>query len=444
MLSSRVLLAGLVAAAMAWPAAAADLMAHAPRRTVAASAADLFVIADGSSKGGDRRQAERILVLLSRDPSRDVRNEARYRRSLLLETAGDSKGSAALLRTILDEDPGASAVRVKLATTLHQMGDDDGALRQLRAVRSADLPPAVARFVDRISASLQASKPFGFQFEVALAPDSNINRATRSDTLGTIFGDFQLDENAKRKSGVGAAFRGVAHRRLSLGGDLSVVARASTDLNLYRDHRFNDFFAELSAGPELQVLGTRITAEAAVGQRWYGMKLYQRQLRLSASATRAVDAVSQLRIDASLRHANTLANALLDGRGLTLRAQYERALSPQMSVAASVTRDRFSARDAAYSTRSWTAGLSTSRDFGRMTVNVGAEIGRLKADERLEILPVVRSDKFTRLSFSTVFRQFTLGGFAPMMRIVRERNRSTVEFYDYKRTLTELGVSRAF
>ena len=79
-----------------------------------------------------------------------------------------------------------------------------------------------------------------------------------------------------------------------------------------------------------------------------------------------------------------------------------------------------------------------------MTVNVGAEIGRLKADERLEILPVVRSDKFTRLSFSTVFRQFTLGGFAPMMRIVRERNRSTVEFYDYKRTAPSSASAARF
>ena len=33
------------------------------------------------------------------------------------------------------------------------------ALRELRALRTTDLPPNVARFVDRLSASLQAGKP---------------------------------------------------------------------------------------------------------------------------------------------------------------------------------------------------------------------------------------------------------------------------------------------
>jgi hypothetical protein len=31
-----------------------------------------------------------------------------------------------------------------------------------------------------------------------------------------------------------------------------------------------------------------------------------------------------------------------------------------------------------------------------------------------------------------------------MTRLVVERNRSTVEFYDYKRICTEFGIARAF
>lgn len=443
MVGTPILVATGLAFTLASPVAAA-MPTPGPTRTVKATAAELFAITDQLFKRGERHQAERILGLLSRDPSRDVRNEARYRRSLLLETEGNTKAAAILLRTILDEQPDAPAVRLKLATMLHKMGDEDSALRELRALRSADLPPAVARFVDRISASLQASKPFGVQLEFALAPDSNINRATRSDTLGTIFGDFTFDDDAKRKSGVGAAMRGLAHRRLPLGRDISIVARASTDLNLYRDKRFNDISSELSVGPEFRLLGTRFTAEAGLGQRWYGMKSYQRQLRISGSASRALGAVSQGRVDASFRWSDNRVNDLQDGRGLTLHARYERALSPQMSLSASITADRFKAQDGAYSTRSWTAGLNLYRDMGRITVSLGAEIGRLKADDRFEILPETRGDKLTRFSLGAVFRQLTVGGFAPMTRIVVERNRSTVEFYDYKRTRTEFGVSRAF
>ena len=73
-----------------------------------------------------------------------------------------------------------------------------------------------------------------------------------------------------------------------------------------------------------------------------------------------------------------------------------------------------------------------------------AELGRLRADERLALLPEARRDKLSRLTFGATFRQLTLGGFAPVTRLVIERNRSTVEFYDYSRTRTEFALVRAF
>jgi len=35
-------------------------------------------------------------------------------------------------------------------------------------------------------------------------------------------------------------------------------------------------------------------------------------------------------------------------------------------------------------------------------------------------------------------------GFAPVTRFSIERNRSSIEFYDYRRTRSEVGVVRAF
>ena len=70
------------------------------------------------------------------------------------------------------------------------------------------------RLVDRYSAALRAQKPLGASFELAIAPDSNINRATRSDTLGTVLGDFTLNQDAQARSGVGLALRGQVYGRL--------------------------------------------------------------------------------------------------------------------------------------------------------------------------------------------------------------------------------------
>ena len=72
------------------------------------------------------------------------------------------------------------------------------------------------------------------------------------------------------------------------------------------------------------------------------------------------------------------------------------------------------------------------------------EHAKLRADDRLALLPEERNDRLTRFSLGATLRQFTFGGFAPVTRLVIERNRSSVEFYDYKRTRTEFGVVRPF
>lgn len=439
---ARAALASGLALTGAGPAVAASASPTEPSTSVKATAADLFGMVERLIIAGQAAQAEPILDLLARDPNPEVRSEALFRQAQLLDAGGRHQAAAVMLRRILDENPKAAAVRLKLATLLQKMGDEASALRHLRALRSADLPLTVARFVDRLSASLQATKPFGIHLELALAPDSNINRATRSDTLGTVFGDFSLDQKAK--SGVGAAIRGMAQARRPVTANLSLIARASAEANLYRDKEFNDIALDLSGGPEWRIGRTRLTAEGGVGQQWFGMRPYQRSLRLAGSLTQAIGSVSQARIDLAARWTDNRINYLQDGRGLSARLRYERALSPQLLVSAFGGVDRYKAEDDAYSTRSWNLGLTFYREVGRMTLTAGAEFGRLKADERLALLPQAREDKLTRVHVGAVFRQFTVAGFAPMTRLVIERNHSSVEFYDYKRTRTEFGISRAF
>jgi len=430
--------AGILAAGLALTAPPTE------RRTIQATAGQMLTLAEEMVRRGDSRDAENILDLLARDPNPNVRNEARFRRAMLLEAGGRNEAAAVLLRRILDEKPDATAVRLKLATMLQKMGHEDSALRELRALSSSDLPPDVAHFVDRLSASLQATKPLGFQIELALAPDTNINRATRSDTLGTIFGDFTLDKGSQARSGVGAALRGFAQARHVFNDSLGVVTRFSGEANLYRQRDFDDIALDWSLGPEWRVGRTRLTGEAGIGRQWDGMKPFQRGFRLSASAARPIDSVSQLRLDASVRWIDNRFNGLQDGRGYSLRARYERALSADLLIAVSSGFDRFKATDAAYSTRGWNAGVSAYRNVGRMTLSAGVDVGRLKADDRLALLPRARADRLMRLSFGAVVRRFTVAGFAPVTRLVIERNRSTVEFYDFKRVRTEFGISRAF
>jgi hypothetical protein len=277
-----------------------------------------------------------------------------------------------------------------------------------------------------------------------LAPDSNINRATRSDTLGTVLGDFQIGEEGKAKSGTGLSLHAQTYRRLPLGGDASLLVRLTGLADLYKAKKFNNVAADLAVGPELSLGRNRLQLELGATQRWYGQKRFMRSARAAATLSHPLGSLALLRLSASAALVDNQLNDLQDGKSFSGQIGVERALSATTGVAASVGIDRQSLKDPGYSTTGWRGGLTVWRDMGRMTLTLGGELGRLHADERLMLFPQRRSDSYSRLSVGATFRQLQFRGFAPVARFSIERNRSSVEFYDYRRTRTEIGVVRAF
>lgn len=422
----------------------ADRSQDTPHDRPTLSAAELFDLANRAANAGDFLLSEKALRALADNPERSIRHEALFRLAMIRRARGNDRDAAVLLRRILDAEPGAARVRLELAATLQKLGDRDATLRQLRALRSAPLPPSLARFVDRAAASLQASKPVGVQFEIAMAPDSNVNRGTRSDTLGTVLGDFDIGRSSRRRSGIGIAMRGVVNGRLAVADTITLTGRVGGDATLFRRKEYDDMAAEIAAGPEFRLGKNRIAVEASAALQWFGLKPFQRSLRIAAGLTRSVGPATQVRFDGASRWVDNRFNDLQDGRGVGALARIEHAISPTTLLSTSIGVDRFRAKDDAYSTTSWNGGVAIIRDMGRMTVTAGIDAGRLTADDRLLLLPRARKDRSFRLHVGAVFRQATVAGFAPIARISLERNASNVEYYDYRRVRTEFGISRAF
>lgn len=429
---------------------AASILAPARRAGASASQSvqlrpdQLLAFAESAQRRGDARTAEAAYKALSHDPNADIRNEARFRYAKLLAARGSTTVAAVLLRQIIDERPDAGPARLELAGLLDKMGDKDGAWRQVRAIHAGGLPPQVARLIDRYSEALRAQRPFGASFEIAVAPDSNINRATRSDTLGTVLGDFQIGEDAKAKSGTGLAVNAQAYRRLALGSDASLLLRATGFGNLYRRKQFNDMAVDVAAGPEFNLGRGRVQIELGATQRWFGQKPFMRSARIAATVSHPLGRLMVARLGGSAGLVDNRINDLQDGHTFSGQLAVERALSPTTGLTASAGIDRQSLRDPGYSTTGWRAAIGLWRDFGRVTLTAAAELGRLHADQRLSLFPDKRSDRYSRLSFGATFRQLQWRGLAPIARFSVERNRSSIAFYDYRRTRTELGVVHAF
>jgi outer membrane protein len=394
---------------------------------------------------GDTLIAMAIYEALEQDTDPEVRAEARFRAAKLMIQMNNLSQAAILLRRLVDEKPDAANVRIELARILHGMGDSVSSLRELRAAQAIGLPPEVARLVDRYSNALRAARPSGMSVEFAVAPDSNINRSTRKNALGTIFGDFDIGSDSQAKSGIGAAVRAQAYRRFSLGDPgVNLLVRATGLADLYRKSRYNDIGVNLTAGPEFRLGRSEVRVEIGITHRWYGQEPFTRSARVTGSLARPLGQRTQFRTSVAAGLVDNMFNDLQDGRNYGLELSIERALSPTHGIAVSLAADRQSLKDPGYSTAAIKTGLLGWYDIGRMTLTGEFEMGRLLADERLLLFPENRRDTSLRISLGATLRQFTIGAFSPVVRLVFERNHSTIQVYDHSRTRTELGFARAF
>jgi hypothetical protein len=413
-------------------------------RTATVTASQLLDLADRLRDAGDLAAAEAAYRALFADPSVEVRSEARFRLALLLVRLRRLSEGAVLLRAVLDEQPHAQRVRIELARVLDLIGDDAGARRALREAQAGGLPADVARFVDRYSAALRARKPLGGSFDVAVAPDSNINRATRAQSLGTVLGDFVLDADAKQRSGVGLALRGQGYARLQLGESASLLTRISGSADLYRQARFDDVAVAASIGPELSSGSDRLSVEVGGLSRWYGGKAYSRSATIGFNYVHPLGRKAQMRAAANFASVDNRRNRLQDGRTYAASISYERAFSSRAGGGLTLSADRQSLRDPGYATWAGQATLFGYREIGSITLVATLSHGLLEADRRLQLFPRKRIDRLYRASLGATFRNLRVGTFAPFNRATLERNRSSIAINDFRKFRTEFGITRAF
>ncbi|WP_310533285.1 surface lipoprotein assembly modifier [Novosphingobium sp.] len=429
---------------MAAPVLAQDVQAEGPA-AVQLTPAQLFAFADKARDAGDYRSAEQAYRALSSNPDVELRTEARFRLGMMLaDRMGRLRDAAVEFRAILDEKPKAARVRLELARMQAMMGNLGSAEREFRAAQAGGLPPEVERMVRFYANALSAAKPYGFSIEVALAPDTNINRATRSDTLGTIIGEFTLDQDAKAKSGLGLALRSQAYLRRPLPGGAALVARLSGSADLYRQSQFDDFTIGLQVGPEYRSGIDRIALSLGPAWRWYGTDPYTVSLGGNASWQHPLGKRTQMRAEGGIAHVTNRRNAAQTGDLFSLSGSLDHAFSEKVGGGLQLSASRQTAADPGYALASGNASIYAWRDMGAMTVVANLGFGHLEADERIFLYPQRRIDNRFSAGLSTTFRQLRVGPFAPIARIRWERNFSTVEIYDYKRLSGEVGITAAF
>lgn len=145
-----------------------------------------------------------------------------------------------------------------------------------------------------------------------------------------------------------------------------------------------------------------------------------------------------------MSHIDNRRNDLQDAETYSLSASLDRAFSARFGGGGQFFATREDARDPGYATTSGGLSLYAFREVGKTTAVATIGYSHLEADQRLFLYPLRRADDRFSVSISGTFRWLRIGPFAPLARLRWERNRSTVELYDYKRIAGEVGITSAF
>lgn len=410
------------------------------------SAEQVFALADRYAVEKEFGSAETLLKGLTRDPNPDYRAEARFRLSILREAQGDRQGAIEWLKALLDEKPHAGRPRLELARLLAATGDEAGARRELRRAGATGLPEDVARVVDRFATALRSSRTIGGAVEVAIAPDSNINRATKVEQVDVPVAPkpLILSRDARATSGVGfsTSLQGFARGRL--GDKVDLLSRASLRADLYGKSRFNDIVLTLASGPEFHLGGARVRPAAIAQRRWFGGDLYSESYGGSLNLLKPLDRVSQVESELTILQSNYAKVAMQDGVLADLNVAYDRAFSPRFSTRIAVRGTRQDARYDFLSTTSGGIDLLASRAFGKQLGFIQLSGFRLRADGPDPLFGKTRDDKRLDLTAGLILRRFSWRGLAPLVRVIHSRSDSTIPIYDFKRTRIEFALSREF
>ncbi len=431
-------------------AATAALIAFAPEAASAqdvvegVSAAQLFALADARKAADFAVDAIAIYEALAKDADADIRAEARYRHGLLLADTGRYVEAAVMFRALLDEKPEVLAARLELARMLAAIGREQEARRELRQAQASGVPDEAAAMVDRFARALRSQKRLGGVFEIAVAPDSNINRATEARILDTVIAPLTLSDDARARSGAGLRAMSQVFGRLPVTEGWSLIPRGAVQGSVYRQSQFNDVSASALLGVERRGQANRFTASVGQTWRWFGNEPYAQTSAVAFDWVRAMDARSQLITSYSVSAARYDVNPLQDGYIHDLSAAYERALDVRSGVSFSASITRQGAADPGYA--SWAGGMTLGgwRETRWGTAFASAGLRHTEGDERLFLFPDKRREWLATGRLGMTFRALTAYGFAPTVRVTLERNNSTVGIYDYRRVAADIGVSRSF
>jgi hypothetical protein len=350
------------------------------------------------------------------------------------------------LQILGEQHPDWPRPRVELALAYETAGRLTAARAVLIDELGRDPPPPVRRNLEGRIRSVEDRMPFIGRFSVGVIPDSNITGGTHNDSVEFLGLPFQVNDDAKAKSGVRAD--------VSIGGTLRTAWRENTRLIAGID---------LAHSQPLTKAGTpatnaRLALAAMVrGAKWNLLtgiavqpfarngELDRREFSWFAAGGRHIG--GPVGLGGSL----ILTSGLYAGNPDRDFAQWETAIGPKFAFGRSavlqftgIVGDRNAEVDIfSYERRGGSAGLVVAPGNGYRFMLSGAMIR-----DRYKEIPFgfdrLQEDLITVAKARLVKGDLVIAGFSPSIGIGYNETRSSIDIHDKRGFSIELGFARPY
>ena len=359
----------------------------------------------------------------------------------------------AAFRLILVNRPELVRVRLELARAFFLKGQYDLARRHFELVLAGGVPPPVAANIRAFLDAVQARKRFTGYFGAAIAPDSNLNAASESETvyIDTVFGrlPFTRQGDIGAESVLGLSVWGGGEYQHPLGERLRLRVGADVAQREYSGGDFDQLFIAAHVGPRwLASPITEISLLGTVQRQWLGGSRYADETGVRLELDRRLTRRLWARGTAAVRERDHL-HDILDGPITDFTLTLAWTPAPVLRVQWNVGYEHSHAQSEHWRKLSRWLRVGTSLalplcfTFGtsaqmRRTQYEGSGQAHLTLDLR------GRRDRTRTLTVSVLNRAFTLFRFSPQLALIHEVRMTNAQAQNYERNRAELRFVRQF
>jgi outer membrane protein len=418
--------------------------------TMRITSAQLLAAAENAIENRDFAAALPMVEALGLAP--DFKFQHRFLKGFIAAETGDLATAEKAFRAILNDDPKQTRVRLELARIMMQKGKEGAANYHYRlAENDKDLPEDIRQTVSGLRGILRSKRAWNLNLDVGFAPDTNINSATSAETVNVNFGPIQLplslDENARKKSGIGQTAGLSAGMRIKASEKLAFIINSDARMINYDGKVADNFQLQLAAGPELRLSDSSSLSFQGVGEkRWYGGRSANTDFGAQVTFQKILSEGQRIGFAVDGRKTLSDFSDAYSGWQMGSNITYERIIGRSFIASASVFGRRDLLDSDAFSNLSYGATLGIG---GELPLGLNAGVSGSISQAIFDAPQLVYS--FDRRKDLRLFgrgyigvRAFKLLGFSPSVEYNFAKSKSNYELYRSDRHRVNFKLARYF